>query len=66
MVFGQNMGKTRLPVVILLLLIALYWRHHGELGHLLRKDPSDIAKEVLFWRPEGKRQRGRSRTRWRR
>jgi len=36
------------------------------IGHVLRKDPSDIAKEGLFWTPEGKRQRGRPRTTWRR
>ena len=32
------------------------------IGHVLRKD--DVAKESLFWTPEGKRQRGRPRITW--
>ena len=34
--------------------------------HVLRKDSGDVAKESLFWTPEGKRQRGRPRITWRR
>ena len=36
------------------------------IGHVLRKDSGDVAKESLFWTPEGKRQRGRPRITWRR
>ena len=48
MVFGKNMGKTRLPVVILLLLIALYWRHHGELN----PEETDLDWTVTEERPQ--------------
>ena len=36
------------------------------IGHVLRKDSGDVAKESLFWTPEGKRQRERPRITWRR
>ena len=37
------------------------------IGHVLRKDSGDVAKESLFWKPEGKRQRRRRpRITWRR
>ena len=48
------------------IMVSLTWRKWTWIGHILRKDPNDIAKEGLFWTPEGKRQRGRPRTTWRR
>ncbi len=36
------------------------------IGHVLRKESGDVAKEGLFWTPEGKRARGRPWTTWRR
>jgi len=47
-------------------MMRLTWRKWTWIGHILRKDPSNISKEGLFWTPEGKRQRGRPRTTWRR
>lgn len=35
-------------------------------GHVLRKDQSDITRESLFWTADGKRKRGRPKTTWRR
>ena len=35
-------------------------------GHVLRKDSDDVAKEILFWTLEGKRQRETPRITWRR
>ena len=35
-------------------------------GHVLRKDSDDVAKEILFWTLEGKRQRETTRITWRR
>jgi len=47
-------------------MVSLTQRKWTWIGHILKKDPSDIAKEGLFWTPEGKRQPGRPRTTWRR
>ena len=35
------------------------------LGHVLRKDHSNITRTALFWTPEGKRKRGRPKITWR-
>ena len=48
------------------IMVSLAGRKWFWIGHVLRKDPSDIAKEDLFWTPEGQRQQGRPRTTWRR
>ena len=36
------------------------------LGHVMRKDASDIIKTAMHWTPDGKRKRGRPKTTWRR
>ncbi|XP_048772952.2 uncharacterized protein LOC125678500 [Ostrea edulis] len=36
------------------------------IGHTLRKPPSSITKQALKWNPQGKRNRGRPRSSWRR
>jgi hypothetical protein len=41
------------------------WTWIGHV-HVLRKDSSDVAKQSLFWTPQGKRQWGRPRIIWRR
>ena len=35
-------------------------------GHIQRKDTGNIGKEALFWTPDGKRKRGRTKKTWRR
>jgi len=35
-------------------MVSLTRRKQIWIGHILRKDPNDIAKEGLFWTPEGK------------
>ncbi|KAL9973929.1 hypothetical protein ACROYT_G020450 [Oculina patagonica] len=47
-------------------MVSLTRRKWRWIGHVLRKDSGDVAKEGLFWTPEGKRARGRPRTTWRR
>ena len=42
-------------------MVELTRRKWTWIGHILRKDSGDVAKESLFWTPEGKRQRGRPR-----
>ena len=44
------------------LLIQKRWRW---LGHVLRKPSEDMTKVALRWTPEGKRKRGRPKTKWR-
>ncbi|KAL9960159.1 hypothetical protein ACROYT_G033572 [Oculina patagonica] len=48
------------------IMVSLTRRKWSWIGHVLRKDSGDVAKEGLFWTPEGKRARGRPRTTWRR
>ena len=36
------------------------------IGHVLRQDEESLAKTALYWKPEGKRRRGRQKTAWRR
>ncbi|KAL9978202.1 hypothetical protein ACROYT_G015696 [Oculina patagonica] len=48
------------------IMVSLTRRRWSWIGHVLRKDSGDVAKEGLFWTPEGKRARGRPRTTWRR
>jgi len=51
------------PVPFHTLLIQKRWRW---LGHVLRKPSEDMTKVALRWTSEGKRQRGRPKTTWRR
>ena len=48
------------------IMVSLTRRKWRWIGHVLRKELGDVAKEGLFWTPEGKRARGRPRTTWRR
>ena len=36
------------------------------LGHTLRKPRESITRQVLYWNPQGKREKGRPRNTWRR
>ncbi len=47
-------------------MVSLTRRKWRWIGHVLRKESGDVAKEGLLWTPEGKRARGRPRTTWRR
>ena len=47
-------------------MVDLSQRKWTWIGHVLRKDSDDFPKEILFWTPEGKRQRRRPRITWRR
>jgi len=39
-------------------------RKWSWIGHTLRKDPADKARQSLFWNPPGRRGRGRPATTW--
>ena len=41
-------------------------RRWGFIGHTLRRDRKDLAKNALTWTPEGKRRRGRPKETYRR
>ena len=41
-------------------------RRWNWIGHVLRRDPSDNCAVALGWTPEGRRNRGRPKTTWRR
>jgi len=36
----------------------------GVLGHVMRRGESNTVKSVIYWKPLGKRLRGRPRKRW--
>ena len=48
------------------IMVSLAGRKWTWIGHVLRTDPSDIAKEGILWTPEVKRQQGSPKTTWRR
>ena len=39
-------------------------RKWNWIGHTLRKDPADIARQAMFWNPPGRRKQGRPATTW--
>ena len=41
-------------------------RRWNWIGHVLRRDENNIAKQALFWNPQGTRKRGRPFTTWKR
>ena len=35
------------------------------MGHLMRMEDERISKRIMIWNPDGRRSKGRPRTRWR-
>ncbi len=46
--------------------IVLTRKRWGWVGHVLRRESTSISKVALRWTPEGKRERGRPKSTWRR
>ena len=55
----ERTGQERVEVQIL----RCKW---GWIGHTLRKPKQNVTRQALKWNPQGKRNRGRPRTTWRR